>query len=472
MVRKSFISLSFASQSKLQVMQLTPDKKKVKKYISLALPEGLIVSSRVQDERALAIILKEIWKKIGLREKSVGIVIPESSTFTKLLKLPTLSSTELDEAVRWQVSDFLPVKPTEVVMDWKKIKVEGDSTTVLAVAIPKVVLRGYVAAAGLAGLFPQVVETPSLSLSRFLEKEEKGSLIVYGNFGEVILVVSEGRKIVGSSVVSASDVDEILNVSSRMIRHYSDVKVAKVAIGGPLISQDLVKRLQETLKVPVEWIKVKVGGLDGAKLQDYLIPISLQLKDPARPADETTVNLLPSELVTKYSKKRLRLQIWSVTLIISLVVWLTFFSTLGFYLFFGQQIKFYQPENVLNQIPHGNAKVIQQIAEINAVSNRVLKITSSTIAPQIIFNSIAQALPPDVTVARYRIDLDTGEIEVIGISATRQALIDFKQALEEVTDFSLVQIPISSFEKEAELQYSARFTYLPAIGNSQLVPEQ
>ena len=38
------------------------------------------------------------------------------------------------------------------------------------------------------------------------------------------------------------------------------------------------------------------------------------MKDPAEPADEATVNLLPSELVKKYDKERLKSQIWSLTL--------------------------------------------------------------------------------------------------------------------------------------------------------------
>ena len=37
---------------------------------------------------------------------------------------------------------------------------------------------------------------------------------------------------------------------------------------------------------------------------------------------------------------------------------------------------------------------------------------------------------------------------------------------QEIAEFT------ASFEKETELQYSARFTYLPAIGKSQLVPGQ
>lgn len=467
MVKRSYVSLSFASPKKLQLAQLSSDKKKIKKSLTLDIPPGLIKDSRVQDTHALAALLKGIWKKMGLKEKSVGIVVSESATFTKTLKLPKLPTAELDEAISWQASDFLPVKASEVVMDWKLVKEDKEGSLVLVVSITKDILKGYVSAAAQAGLLPLVVETPSLGLSRFLEGEKGGHLIVYGNFDEVLLIVSEGRKIVGSSVVSIAEVDEIVKNAARMVRHYSDIKVVKVSIGGPLISQDIAKRLQDNLKVPVEWIKTKVTGLEPIKIQEYLIPISLQLKDPARPADETTVNLLPPELVTKYDKERMKLQIWSLTLLVSLIVWISFFATLGVYLFFVQQVEDHKSENILNNIPPEQAQVIEEINEINAVSASVLKISAQTIAPQTILNLISDAKPTDVSLLRYRIDLDTGAIDVIGTAATRQSLIDFKDSLEETTDFSLVQIPLTSFEKESDLQFSATFTYLPAITQSQ-----
>lgn len=469
MVKRSFVSVSFASSKKLQIVQLTSDKKKVKKSLSIDLPDGLIRSSKVQDEKVLATLLKGIWKKLSLKEKSVGIIVPESSTFSKLLTLPKLGATELDEAISWQAAEFLPVKRSEVILDWKLIREGKVDTQVLVVAITKDVLRGYVAAIGLAGLFPLVVETPSLSLSRFQEGEKTGVLVVYGNFGDAVLVISEGRRIFGSSVVEITDVDEIVENAMRMVRHYRDVKVAKVVIGGPIVNKDIAKRLQTNLAIPVEWIKTKIGGLEAAKIQEYLIPISLQLKDPARPVDENTVNLLPPGIVKKYDRERLKVQIWSLTLIVSLIVWTSFFTTLGTYLFFGQQIAVYESENVLKLIPPEQAKIIEQINEINGVSNDILKITSSTVAPQIIFNAISRAKPSEVSILRYRVDLESGAIEIIGTSATRQALIDLKDALEATTDFSLVQIPLSSFEKETDLQYSAKFTYLPATGKV-LVP--
>lgn len=461
MLKKSFVSISFASAKKIQVVKLTSSKKSVAKYISVDLPEGLIQNLRVKDEAALAKILKEIWKKTGLKEKSVGIVIPESLTYTKLLNLPILPNVELDEAVRWQAFEYLPHSAQDLILDWKIVGKDETEINVLIVAILKEDLGGYVKSAHLAGFYPLVVETPSLSLIRFSDTKETGSIFVYESFGEAIILISRGQSIIASSVVNIEAVEEVITVVNQMIKHYRQVSIEQIVVGGPKMNSVIASKLKTSIGKEPLWIKPIVGGIDESSFQEYLIAISQQLKDPSEPSDETTVNLLPPELVKKYQREKTKHQIWSLSLFVTLVVWISFFTTLGVYLFIGMEIKSLRGENVLNQIPPEKAEYIAQVEEINKVSNKVLTITKAQVYPEAIFNSINDALPQGVSILRYRINMETGVIELIGTSSSRQLLIAFKERLEENKDFSLVHIPISSFEKESNLEYVASFSYLP-----------
>lgn len=464
MLKRAFVSLSFSSSKKLQILQLESSKKKVKKFLSTDLPDGLIQNLRVQDEDALAKILKDLWKKTGFREKSVGIVVPESTTFTKTISLPKLITGELDEAVRWQAYEFLPYRPKEVVIDWKIIKEEELNYQILIVAMQKDILQGYVRAASKAGLFPLVVETPSLSLVRISDDVKEGRLVLYESFGEAILLVAEGEKIIGSSVVNIDDHEEVVRMSKRMLRHYEDLTVERVVVGGPKIDQQIAKKLEKELGKQVIGIRQVVAGMNQVQFHEYLIPISLQLKDPAEPADEATVNLLPQDLVKKYENERLKSQIWSLTLIVTLIVWICFFTSLGAYMFLGQQVNAYKNNDLLRRISPEKAQTISQIEEINIVSKKTLDIIKVSYSPQTVINAISEARLDGVTINKYNIDLEAGNIVLIGRAATRQTLIDFKKALEEYKDFSLVQMPITSFEKEADLEFSMTFKYLPMIG--------
>ena len=442
-------------------MQLNSSKKSVKKFASVDLPEGLVRNMRVVNEEALGTIIKEVWKKVGLKEKSIGIVVPESSTFTKLLKLPKLPHGELDEAVRWQVYEYLPYKPEELILDWKLIRATKEGLEILVVAIIKEVLQGYVRSAHRAGLFPLVVETPSLSLVRLAGGENRENLVLYESFGEVIILASHGASIIASSVVSIQDHDEVVKIAARMLKHYKKTDIERIVIGGPKMNQEIAKKIQTSLGKPVSWVKQFIEGLDAAQFQEYLIPISLQLKDPAEPADQTTVNLLPPTLVKKYEGEKLKQRIWSLSLFLTLGVWISFFTALGVYIFLGQQITIIKEEDVLANIPPEKAEFIAQIKDINDISKKVFSINKVSITPQVVFNLISETKPEGISISRYRVDLESGAIQLIGMSSTRQALIAFKQALEESNDLSLVQIPISTFEKESNLEFSMDFSYLP-----------
>jgi type IV pilus assembly protein PilM len=101
----------------------------------------------------LAKIIKGAWKKFGIKEKSVGIILPEFSTLVKSFKLPKLKLSEVNEAVRWQAQEFLPTNLDDNVLDWKIVKKEKDSLEISVVSVYKDILMGFVDSLVLGGLF-------------------------------------------------------------------------------------------------------------------------------------------------------------------------------------------------------------------------------------------------------------------------------------------------------------------------------
>jgi Tfp pilus assembly protein PilN len=247
-----------------------------------------------------------------------------------------------------------------------------------------------------------------------------------------------------------------------MRNHYSGIKVEKILFGGGGITNELVTAVKKTLGSEVGKLSIKIEGISDDKIQEYLIPLSLQLKDPSEPADESTINLLPPELVKKYTGEKLKGQIWSLTLSVTLVVWVAFFAILGSYMYLSQQINSLRSSSVVLNLPPDKANALDLINKINSAAEKVITIDKFSFSPNVVINMINKVKFEGVSVQRYRIDLEAGKIEIIGIASTRKDLIDFKDALEEYEDFSLVQIPISSLEAESNLEYDMKFIYLPA----------
>jgi hypothetical protein len=462
MLKKNFVSISFSPRL-LQVLQLNSSKKKVVTKASLELPEGLIMDHEVADRKSLAEAIRNLWQKLKIKEKSVGVVVPEFSTFIKNLELPKIGLDELDEAVVWQAQEFLPKAASKMSMDWKIVGDSSDNYQVLVVAVEKKVLSSYVETVALAGLLPFVVETPALSLVRLTEADPAGKIIIYSHFDETFLLVARGRQVLASSVVGSQDRANVVSTAVKIVNHYKEVKVEKIVVAG-VGDANFAKNLESSLKRPVSGLDLRVAGFSDGELQKYLIPLALQLETAADPSDENTINLLPRTLVKKYDRKRLELKVWSLLMVVTFLVWSSFFATLGADIFTRQQINSFKSKNTQSSIGVRETKgAREQIKRINEAANRVIKIDSVSIFPQQILNGIYKAKPDGIFLSNYKVDLDLGTVQLRGSAANRADLLLFKQNLEKDNDFVQVSVPISSFEIETDLNFNLSCIYAPSV---------
>lgn len=457
-MKKSFVSLVFSSR-RMQVIQLDSSQKTVLKHGSFELKQGLIVNRQVKDPAALAEIIKNAWSSLGLREKSVGLVVPEFSTYTKSLKLPELEIDELDEAVNWQSQDFLPTGGAGMIMDWKIVEEEADgSYKVLAVAIGQEVLSGYVDAASKAGLYPLVVETPSLSLSRVVPQDETRKLILYVSVEETVVVLVQGKMIVASSVASSSSQNEIIQTAQRMMTHYSEVEVEKVYLGGAGLSQQFMQSLQGSMKLPVVALDHQVGGLERAQVQEYLVGISLQGKDPVGPEDERTINLLPPAWEKHYKVVMRNIRFWTLTLIASVVIWASFLASFVAYMILSREVQVVETKNMASQDEAGE-EVFEEILMINSMIDKVLAVKSDQRSAEELINKIASLKQGGIRIDEYSVNLEKGYIQIIGKASSRGVLLAYKETLESQEDFLEVQMPISNLIGEGELDFEMNIIF-------------
>lgn len=459
--KKKFVSI-YISASKLQIVELSGNKKKVQSYFSLDLPVGLISNYKVTNVKALSEALSAIWKKVGLKEKTVALVVPEFSSLIKTFDLPRVDYEELDEAIMWRTADFLPDDLKNFIVDWKIVGEAPDKYQILSASIEKKVLDGYIQAVTSSGLTPMMVVTPSLCLSNLLDEGQEGRLIVYQNVSETLLVISLGRKIVGSSVINPKSIEELVLTIKKMVKYYSPIVPSTIFVGGTSSKQNLVAELQKALEVKTVQITPNISGLTPEQTQEYLISLSSQVKEVNDPSDQNSINLLPLDLVKEYSLKRLKLNIWTLTLFTTLVLWFSFTSTILIYFYLGSKVFINPNPETTSAVSQDQIKIINQVKETNTLSQKIIKISSSSNSSEKVLNDIFSAKPNGVKITGYLIDFNSGDISLMGISSERVNLIDFKYKLEENKDFSLVAIPISSFEKEKDFEFEMNFAFLPS----------
>lgn len=461
MIKKSFVSL-YVSQKKLSIVYTTPDKKRVKTFSSVDLPEGFVVNSNISDVDGFSQIIKTFWKKLGIKEKTVELIIPELSAHIKTFDLPEIDVEELDEAVKWRVMDYLPEDVTNFVIDWEVVEEKDSGYKVMAVFVRKEILDKYILALEKAGLLTMLISTPSTVFFDYFPGDNVKRLVVCICGEEALVMLGSGRNIVASSAVSGKDKAVVINTVTKMLKYYSAYVPQKLYVVGDGVTSDLGNEIQKLVNLKSESLPIAFTGISKEQINALIIPSVSQVKRGLEPSDINSINLLPAELVKKYDKETLRLRLWSITLFISLIVWFNLMSTVIVYFYLGSRTG--QQSGVQQNLGIGQERIelAKKVKAINVLTNKVLKITDNTHSPELIINSIYDSKPAGIEIKEYFIDLETGNIRLQGVSDTRVSLIDFKYKLEEKDDFSLVSVPVSNFENNDDFEFEMNFSYLPA----------
>ncbi|MBU1045552.1 type IV pilus assembly protein PilM [Patescibacteria group bacterium] len=159
--------------------------------------KGMLSISEDNISEALAVMLKEA----GIKSKQAFFSIPDYATFFTTFDLPSMSTEEIPEAVKYEAPRRIPLPLSEVILDWQLIKGspsdEGRTPLrILLVAVPKEVINQYQNIALTVGLKVIALEAEVFALMRALVKyQDKSNIICLVDIGErstTINVVAQG----------------------------------------------------------------------------------------------------------------------------------------------------------------------------------------------------------------------------------------------------------------------------------------
>ncbi len=142
-------------------------------YGLVAMPFGAVVEGEVVDPEAVAIAIKELWRKSGIRNKTVSVGVSNQKVVVRLIDLPYMERAELVGAIQYQAQDYIPIPIEEAIIDFQII---GDYMTpadehmmeVVLVAAQRDMISNVVSAVEGAGLRLAQVDVTAFALVRSL----------------------------------------------------------------------------------------------------------------------------------------------------------------------------------------------------------------------------------------------------------------------------------------------------------------
>lgn len=136
----------------------------------VALANGAVVDGEIVEPGDVANALRSLWKDAGFEGKSVRVGIAPSRAIVRTIEMPDIPDNELRQVVGYELSDHVPLEPSETtfgIVPLDKIDTSnGVRRRVLLAAAPLSAVNPMVETIKMAGLKVEAVDVGPLALSR------------------------------------------------------------------------------------------------------------------------------------------------------------------------------------------------------------------------------------------------------------------------------------------------------------------
>lgn len=198
-----------------KVMQVVSEGKKiiVSGYGVASFPSEAIKDGEIIDFEPLAKAARDLFAKniIGsITTRRVAATIPASKAYSRVMTVPAmLSKKQLDEAVRSEAEQYIPIPLDQLYIDYTATNVNGSDREVLVVGVPKNIVDSYMRFFDILGLEVCSLETTISAASRIIARAEKSDdiptiLIDLGSLS-VDLTVFDKNLVVNGTVPGGGD---------------------------------------------------------------------------------------------------------------------------------------------------------------------------------------------------------------------------------------------------------------------------
>jgi type IV pilus assembly protein PilM len=269
-----------------------------------AIEDGVLVKPEL-----LASALMELFKTrlIGdITTRRVAITIPGYRSFSRSMQLPKLSKKELDEAVRLEAEEYIPMPLQDLYFDYAVTSASKETSDLFAVAVPKKIVDSYLVLARMCGLEAMLVETTMAAASRLFARDKFSDVTsVIVDFGSLTADISIFHKttlvtgtVPAGGLIFTQAIRDSLGVSDAeagVIKTKYGLGVSKkqkeIAEAVDPALQKIVKEIRRMVRYyeerygteyPIGQIIMLGGGANMPGLADYL---TLQLRLPVRAHD-------------------------------------------------------------------------------------------------------------------------------------------------------------------------------------------
>lgn len=317
----------------LRVIQVNQESGKpvVSGFGSVTFDPNFIKNGVIVDPVGLAKAADELFNSRiqgSINSRRVAIAIPAARTFSRAIKLPVLKQDEVNDAVRMEAEQYIPIPIQDLYLDYDLIRRDPKEVELFAVAAPKQIVDSYITLSRLLGLEVVTIETSIDAAARLFRQTNDGNtqsptvLVDFGPSSADITIVD--KTIIATGTVGGGGDNFTARISNQLGVTEQEAHVIKTKYGlnfskkqqeisdalGPILDQ-LFREIRRMIRYyeerygenhKISQIVLMGGGANVPGLSDRMTDV---LRLPVRTSDpwhqfafETPESLRPDEHVT------------------------------------------------------------------------------------------------------------------------------------------------------------------------------
>lgn len=169
----------------------------VKAAGQVLIPQAAVVDGVVQDVETVSEALNKLWAGAKFSSRNVVLGMFNQSVIVRLINFPKVPMNMLEQALKLQVGEYVPIPPAQMVLDFALAGEvngeEGPQYELLLVAARKAQLESGLGALKRSKLLPKVIDLAPLAMMRVVPQEKLAGTVVLVDLsmglGSVLLAI-------------------------------------------------------------------------------------------------------------------------------------------------------------------------------------------------------------------------------------------------------------------------------------------
>ena len=471
----------YLEERKVKIFCFNKEINKITKVYQFNLPSGIIKEGILQNPEALKSFFLSLKDKIWRKEKNVWLILslPSANFYINHFSLPELEEAQFKDAIIFNTQMIAPLPLEESFFDWENWGAsykEGEKEILIALGIKKQI-EPYWEILKSLGIKIVAIEPVALSISRFVYnfiEKEKPSLVIDLRDDGVEFIVCEGYKLIyfdydsweeifGKNIPPKITLEMLQKHFSQeipMILNYYSLKRQKTLNSFLFLSSNnqLVNFFNDWLNKTYSLTPLSFNlppQLKNLK-RDWVAVVGAALRGLIPRRRDTIVSLAPIQTEEDYFQSHLIsiISLWFKVLTTVFASFALAFFLFDYLMFRPTQAKYESllktplqqtvvlKEEELNRTKDEFNTLVSKVEKINTLRKDFSKILADIFSLGSNFS---------INIKRIFItDSETFNLTLNGNAKSKEAVINFKKALEEKQILKEISLPLETLVESPE----------------------